>query len=91
MKRKNKIRLFWGSIILIIALLVSAQLNSVTATSEREFITITVHSGDTLWSIAQEYSVDDNCDIREVIDDILDLNDLSSAVLSVGQSLKIPQ
>ncbi len=91
MKRKNKIRLFWGSIILLLALVVSLQLNSVTASTTRDFITITVHGGDTLWSIAQEYAVDSNQDIRETIDDILDLNDMSSANLIIGQSLKIPQ
>ena len=88
MKRKNKIRMFWGSIILVFALIVSSQITN--AYTEKPFITITVHSGDTLWSIAKEYG-DENTDVRETIDDIKRINHMKNSTVIVGQAIKIPQ
>ena len=88
MKRKYKIRMFWGSLILIFALILSAQITN--ASSEKEFITITVHRGDTLWSVAKEYG-EQNQDVRETIDEIKQLNHMQSGNLISGQTLKIPQ
>ena len=88
MRRKNKIRLFWGSMILVLILVISSQIGN--ASTEKEFITVTVHSGDTLWTLAQEYG-DPSKDVREVIDEIKDFNQLNSAEIRIGQSLQIPQ
>lgn len=88
MKRKNKIRLFWGSMILLFALVITSQIGN--ASTEKEYITITVHSGDTLWSIAQEYG-DSYRDVREVIDEIKSANQLNTASIQTGQTLQIPQ
>ena len=56
--------------------------------------TITVNSGDTLWSIAQ-YEKNENAyykdsDIRDIVYDIKEINNLNSSSLSINQSLKIP-
>ena len=88
MKRKNKIRLFWGSMILVFALIISSQIGN--ASTEREFITVTVHSGDTLWSLAREYG-DPAKDVRQTIDEIKDANQLENSGIFTGQSLRIPQ
>ena len=88
MKRKNKIRLFWGSMILVFALLISSQIGN--ASTERKFITVTVHSGDTLWSLAQEHG-DSTKDVRRNIDEIKELNQLNGSAILVGQTLRIPQ
>ena len=50
---------------------------------------ITVHTGDTLWDIAADWSGRDE-DIREVILRIQEENKLSGSDLAVGQRLVIP-
>lgn len=50
---------------------------------------ITVHTGDTLWDIAAEWSGKEE-DIREVIMRIQKENKLTGSDLSVGQQLVIP-
>ena len=50
---------------------------------------ITVHTGDTLWDIAADWSGKDE-DIREVIMRIQKENKLSGSNLAVGQRLVIP-
>lgn len=52
------------------------------------FKTVTVHPGDSLWTIAQDVAPDS--DPRDVIDDIVRLNALPSSVVDAGQSLAIP-
>ena len=59
------------------------------ATEVKEPVTITVKSGDTLWSIADEYC-ENKRDIRDMICRIKQVNSLSSADLYVGQTLEIP-
>jgi hypothetical protein len=54
-----------------------------------EFITKTVASGDTLWSIASQYNDSDE-DIREVVYRIRKENNLDNATIYVGQELLIP-
>ena len=55
----------------------------------KTYYAITVESGDTLWTIAQRF-VDDRTDIRKLIYEISDINDLESANLAIGQQLIIP-
>ncbi len=50
---------------------------------------VSVGAGDTLWGIAASTGTDGR-DVREVVDDILDLNGLSSGELTVGQQLVVP-
>jgi Tfp pilus assembly protein FimV len=52
------------------------------------FSTVTVSSGDSLWSIAEE--VAPAADPRDVVDSIVRLNALESATVIVGQRLAIP-
>lgn len=50
--------------------------------------TVTVQPRESLWEIA--HGADPQRDTREVIDDIVELNDLSTSVLSGGQLLEVP-
>lgn len=50
--------------------------------------TVTVQSQQSLWQIAR--AAGPQRDTREVMDDIVELNDLSSSVLSSGQLLEVP-
>jgi len=53
-----------------------------TETNDTNYQTYTVQKGDSLWLISRKYNVN--------VQDIIDLNDLKSNVLSIGQVLKIP-
>lgn len=64
-------------------------LNQASASAETETITITVHTGDTLWDLADRYT-GDSVDIRQVVYEIKELNQLDSNVLEIGTSLIIP-
>ena len=52
------------------------------------FATVTVSSGDSLWSIAEE--VAPAADPRDVVDAIVRLNALHGVAISAGQRLAIP-
>jgi hypothetical protein len=56
--------------------------------SSGSFDTVTVMPGESLWSIAQDIAPDS--DPRDVIDEIVRLNALSSSAVDAGQSLAIP-
>lgn len=49
---------------------------------------VTVHAGETLWSIAEEHA--DGRDVRDVMGDIQRINALSSTSLDPGQHLLLP-
>ncbi|MEA9985305.1 MULTISPECIES: LysM peptidoglycan-binding domain-containing protein [Subtercola] len=53
-----------------------------------DFSYITVQSGQSLWSIAQ--SIDPKADPRDVIADIVNLNQLHSSSVQPGQRLALP-
>lgn len=54
-----------------------------------DFEYMTVLSGDTLWSIAT--LIDPAADPRDVVEDIISLNQLDSAVLTPGQEIALPR
>lgn len=49
---------------------------------------VTVLSGESIWSIAAQSGIDR--DVREVVAEIVQLNDLGSSVLSPGQQIFVP-
>ena len=52
------------------------------------YTTVTVASGDTLWSIAaSRYPGDDT---RQRVDEIMQMNNLPGPVIEVGEALKVP-
>jgi Tfp pilus assembly protein FimV len=59
-----------------------------TGAAGESFTTVTVSSGETLWSIAE--SVAPQADPRDVVDSIVRLNALDSVMVQAGQSLSIP-
>ncbi|MFM5968194.1 MAG: LysM peptidoglycan-binding domain-containing protein [Micrococcales bacterium] len=65
---------------------------SANASSESVMVAfehITVHSGETLWQLAQEYGKGQ--DAREWIAAVVDLNGLSTVELQPGQDLALPR
>ena len=68
--------------------------NTASSEAKIEYKNFTVSSGDTLWSIAKQQQ-DENAyykdmDIREIMSDIKDINNLKTSNLTVEQKLKIP-
>lgn len=57
--------------------------------SSAQFEYVTVQTGQSLWELAHEVAPDD--DPRYVVDAIMSLNGLTSAVIYPGQSLAVPQ
>lgn len=59
-----------------------------SGTTQTEFSYVTVHSGQSLWSIAS--GLDASADTRDVIADIVSLNQLPGSEVQPGQRLAIP-
>lgn len=86
---KNPLRLFLTFIIAILISVGSVLLFHSPASGNNipEYSTIIIAKGDTLWNIAKRYNFD-NQDIRSKIDEIKELNNISSNI-KIGQELKI--
>ena len=64
--------------------------NSASGDTYTQYHTVTVQSGDTLWSIAEANS-DGSVDIRRFVYDIQKLNgDIKASDLACGMQLKVP-
>jgi LysM repeat protein len=63
--------------------------NGAEQTSATTFTYVTIHSGDTLWSLADTYA--GNADPREWIASLVTLNALESNNLQPGQKLALPR
>ena len=86
MKRKLKIILSIG--LLLIVLFLSLENTTAHTDKEKEIISYTVSQGDTLWSIAKQ-QIDEKTDIRQYIYEIKQLNNMTTATIQVGQTIKI--
>jgi LysM repeat protein len=54
------------------------------------YATVTVKSGDSLWTIASRRT-DENGDVQAMVDEIIAVNHLSGAAVNPGQRLQIPE
>ncbi len=59
-------------------------------TDSEDYMVVTVEKGETLWSIAQRYNVDDKMDPRSLISKIKKINNLDSPLIYPGDKLLIP-
>lgn len=76
------------TLIILAVLLLAGILRSTTDQIEWREETYTVKSGDTLWTIADEYCPA-NVDKREWIHDVKTLNGLEDSVIYPGQGLMV--
>jgi LysM repeat protein len=77
-----------AALALIVALPSLSSMRLYAAGTQR-YVTVTVHPGDTLWSIAAAHAR--GADVPEAIDRISDANHLQGGALQPGQRLRIPQ
>ena len=81
-------------IILGVIILLSLITNKTFSHAEKDYKSICIDNGDTLWSIAK-MEQDTNSyykdkDIRYIINDIMEENDLENKNIYANQTLKIP-
>ena len=87
---------FLRSILIVIGLVVAITLilaRSSLSHRETEFKTIYVVQGETLWSIAsglQDIDYYRGKDIRDIINDLVNINELDTKTLAINQPLQIP-
>ena len=75
--------------LVILALVIGARASSATATHESGHLTsITVGTGQSLWQVATKIAP--QSDPRDVIADIMSVNQLDSAAVYPGEKLNIP-
>ncbi|MCI8352633.1 MAG: LysM peptidoglycan-binding domain-containing protein [Clostridia bacterium] len=88
---------FIRSILVILGIIICISLfisNISFSHTETTYRTICVSNGDTLWSIAKEEKISNsyytNKDVRDIVNNIKDINKLTNCDLSIGQKLLIP-
>lgn len=88
---------FIRSILVILGIIICISLfisNISFSHTETTYKTIYVSTGDTLWSIAKEEKSSNsyyaNKDVRDIVNNIKDINKLSNCNLSIGQKILIP-
>lgn len=67
----------------------SAKNPATDVTQYKYYKSITIEKGDSLWSIAEEYCTDMYKDTREYVDELKQLNSLTSETIHEGQYLLV--
>lgn len=75
---------------LSLAVTLPAISSTVHAAPPVSYATVSVRSGDSLWSLA-ERTTPAGGDVQATVDQIVGVNHLGSASLAVGQKLRIPK
>ena len=78
-----------AALALMVALPTLSSVRLYAATAQR-YATVTVHPGDTLWTIAAAHAPP-SADVQEIVDRISDANHLRSGTIQPGQHLRIPE
>ncbi len=79
-----------AAIVLLVWFINMSPVGSLTSeAADRGYICVSVHGGDTIWSVAEEYRPD-NTDIRAFAHEIAAVNDIEDHMIYEGQVLKIP-
>lgn len=94
--RRGRLVLFGLPVLLVLGtalLMLGAFLNPAQASTDglstTETVTVSVKSGEGLWSIAERVSPDR--DPRDVVAEIAQINNLESSTLIAGQKLEVPR
>lgn len=88
MRIANKKKFIRSTTIAILLLVGLFNISIAKSNKEAETIDYTIAPGQTLWSIAKEYTPNTK-DIRETIHEIKDLNNMQDSSIYAGQTIKI--
>lgn len=86
--KKPRFALFCTICVMVISCCIGS-ITSVRATKTAEVYTLLISPGDTLWEIARSCNTEDR-DIRNVVDEIMRLNNMRGTDLKVGDTLTLP-
>ena len=96
MRIKN-VKKFVRSILIILGIILTLSLLISKASyshGEKQYKSIYVSEGDTLWNIAKENQINNQYykdkDVRYIINDLMKVNNLSNSNIQVNQELVIP-
>lgn len=88
MRIRNKAKFIRSMAIAIFLLVALFNISIAKSNKETEIIDYTITPGQTLWSIAREYTPNSK-DIRDTIHEIKDLNNMQDSNIYAGQTIKI--
>lgn len=88
MRIANKKKFIRSTTIAILLLIGLFNISVAKSNKEAETIDYTISRGQTLWSIAREYTPNSK-DIRDTIHEIKDLNNMQDSNIYAGQTIKI--
>ena len=88
MRIRNKAKFIRSMAIAIFLLVALFNISIAKSNSEAEYIDYTVTKGETLWSIAKEYTPNDK-DIRQTIYEIKQINNMQTSNVYENQTIKI--
>ena len=96
MKIVNKIKFIRAIIILVIILCAILIFTKNTYSKvDIEYKENYIYAGDTLWTIAKQESIDNkyfkNKDIRNIVNELKEINNLQNSDLIEGEIIRIPQ
>lgn len=100
LRRRYEVRIHFSLLILGILLVICLSvcchvINSHAETSsenavKKYYTSILIESGDTLWSLAQEYADDHYTDLQSYMDEVIFINHLDTADITEGYYLIVP-
>lgn len=88
---RKRFVVFAVSLILLITFMAAPAVSKITASEKisKTYIAVTVQEGDTLWALAKTYGPQ-HSDVRKVIYDICQINNLESCTIYEGQTITVP-
>lgn len=92
---EKKIAIFICSIIasIMIFFIIFGTINTQAALnkiSTKYYTSVRIKSGDTLWTIANDYITDEYADINEYIEEICTINHISKDMIHAGKYIVVP-
>jgi len=87
----NKFRfyLFITSILIVMFIVFYSFKADAEGLSEKEIEAVYIEAGDTLWSISEKFA-GSKTDIRQLVDEVIEYNNLKSSIIKPGQLIYVP-
>ncbi len=90
---KRRISFIGGVVVIALILVILgtsvASAKDIDNSKPKYYTSITIESGDTLWSIAEEYMYDEYDSVEEYVNELIKINGLTSDKLYAGNNLVV--